>query len=135
MEQLVKFSPDIPDEYVDECAVNEDDKLYCGDYRVLDARSAIRTEAPDVVQKVRILALSGEIPNDTMSFSPEFPEDLKQVVKDAVVAYLQTEECQQTLCNESFYDWTGAGPIFDENFDGVRLLMESQGITLENLGE
>ena len=34
------------------------DKLYCGDYRVLDARAAIREEAPDVVQKVRILTLS-----------------------------------------------------------------------------
>lgn len=127
-------APDIPDELVPECGLNEDGKLYCGGYRVLDARAAITTEAPDVVQKVRILALSGEIPNDTMSFSPDFPESLKQVIMDALVAYIQTDACEETLCNEKFYDWTGAGPIFDENFDGVRLLMEAQGITLENLG-
>jgi hypothetical protein len=70
-----------------------------------------------------------------MSFSPEFPEDLRQVIMDAIVAYVKTDACAETLCNEKFYDWTGAGPIFDENFDGVRLLMEAQGITLENLGE
>lgn len=128
-------SPDVPDEVVEECGPNADGKLFCGGYRVLDARSAILTEAPDVVQKVRILDLSGEIPNDTMSFSPDFPEDLRQIIMDAVVAYIATDACAETLCNEKFYDWTGAGPIFDENFDGVRLLMEAQGITLENLGE
>ena len=129
------MAPDIPDEFIPDCAVTEEDKLYCGDYRVLDARAALRGEAPDIVQKVRILGLSGEIPNDTMSFSPEFPEDLRQVISDAIIAYVASEACKETLCNESFYDWTGAAPIFDENFDGVRLLMEAQGITLENLGE
>ncbi|MCP4141042.1 MAG: transporter substrate-binding domain-containing protein [Chloroflexi bacterium] len=128
-------APDIPDEMIPDCAVNEDDKLYCGEYRVLDARSAIREEAPDVMQKVRILTISGEIPNDTMSFSPEFPEDMKQGILDAVAAYVDSDACADTLCNENFYDWSGVGPIFDENFDGVRLLMEAQGITLENLGE
>jgi len=127
--------PDIPDELIEECALTDEGKLYCGGYRVLDARAAIREEAPDVVQKVRILALSGEIPNDTMSFGPDFPEDLKQQIMDAVVAYVESEACEETLCNESFYDWSGAAPIFDENFDGVRLLMEAQGITLETLGE
>jgi len=128
------MSPDVPDEVVSECAVNEEGKLYCGEYRVLDARSAISEEAPDVVQKVRILALSPEIPNDTMSFSPDFPEDLKQTIMDAIVAYVLSDACEETLCNEKFYDWTGAAPVFDENFDGIRLMMEAQGITLENIG-
>ena len=70
-----------------------------------------------------------------MSFSPDFPYDLKETIKDAMIAYIASDACAETLCNERFYDWTGAGPIFDENFDGVRLLMEAQGITLESLGE
>jgi phosphate/phosphite/phosphonate ABC transporter binding protein len=129
------MAPDIPDELVPECAPNEDGKLYCGEYRVLDARSAIVAEAPDVVQKVRILALTPEIPNDTMSFAPDFPEDLKQVIMDGVIAFIGTEACAESLCHESFYNWTGAGPIFDENFDGIRILMAAQGITLENIGQ
>jgi phosphonate transport system substrate-binding protein len=129
------MAPDIPDEFVPDCGLNEDGKLYCGDYRVLDARAAISEEAPDVVQKVRILALSPEIPNDTMSFSPDFPEDMKQMIIQAITAYVGTDACAETLCNEKFYDWTGVGPIFDENFDGIRIMMEAQGITLENIGE
>jgi phosphonate transport system substrate-binding protein len=128
------MDPDIPDEFVPECAVNEEGKLYCGEYRVLDARAAISEEAPDVVQKVRILGLSPEIPNDTMSFSPEFPEELKAMIMDAVIAFTQTEACMESLCNPQFYEWTDAAPIFDENFDTIRLMMEQQGITLENIG-
>jgi phosphonate transport system substrate-binding protein len=129
------MAPDVPDEVVEDCAPNEEGKLYCGDYRVLDARSAIAEEAPDVVQKVRILGLSKEIPNDTMSFSPDFPDDMKDVIVEAVTEYVGSEACADTLCNEKFYDWTGVAPIFDENFDGIRILMEAQGITLENIGE
>jgi phosphonate transport system substrate-binding protein len=130
--------PDVPDELLSECGLNEEGRLYCGGYRVLDARQTIVEDAPDVVQKVRILAISSEIPNDTLSFSPEFPDELKQTFMDAVITYLESPACQErqeTICNPEFYEWTGAAPISDENFDGVRIMMEQQGITLENLGE
>jgi phosphonate transport system substrate-binding protein len=129
------MDPDIPDELLEECAVTEDDKLYCGEYRVLDARSTIRGESPDVVQKVRILDLSLPIPNDTMSFSPDFPDELRDVINQAIIDYVASEACAATLCNENFYDWTGADYIYDESFDGIRIMMEQQGITLEDLGE
>jgi phosphonate transport system substrate-binding protein len=130
-------APDIPDELIPECAVTPEDRLFCGGYRVLDARAGLRTEAPDVIQKVRILAVSSGIPNDTMSFSPDFPEDVRTLIVDAIMAYLESDACQvdaATICSADFYEWTGAAPIFDENFDGIRLMMEAQGITLENVG-
>jgi phosphonate transport system substrate-binding protein len=127
------MEPDIPDGLVPECGLNEDDRLYCGEYRVLDARAAVREEFPDVVQKVRILDISPELPNDTMSFSPDFPDALKKTIMDAVVSYVNSEACQEALCNENFYAWMDAAPIFDENFDGIRIMMEQQDITLENI--
>jgi len=130
--------PDIPDELIEECAVTDEDRLYCGGYRVLDARASIREQAPDVIQKVRILDISGEIPNDTMSWAPEFPEELKDPIIEALIAFLASDACQVDeilICSEDFYGWKGVGPIFDENFDGIRILMEAQGITLENIGE
>ena len=130
--------PDIPDELIPECAVNEEGRLFCGGYRVLDARQLIREEAPDVIQKLRILAISPEIPNDTMSWSPEFPEELRQPIIDALVEFLASDACQveeSLICSEDFYGWRAIGPIADENFDGIRILMEQQGITLENIGE
>ncbi len=129
--------PDAPDELVPECAVTPENRLYCGGMRILDARAGLWEEAPDVVQKVRILAISPEIPNDTMSFSPEFPDDVKQEIIDAVMAYLESDACQvdaATICSPDFYEWTGAAPVYDENFDGIRMMMELQGISLENIG-
>jgi phosphonate transport system substrate-binding protein len=127
--------PDVPDDLVADCAVNEEGQMWCGDYRVLDARTTIAEEAPDVIEKVRILALSDDIPNDTMSFSPDFPDALREIIIQAMTAYVGSEACDATLCNEQFYDWTGVAPIFDESFDGIRNLMEAQGISLENIGE
>jgi phosphonate transport system substrate-binding protein len=129
---------DAPEPYLDlldECAPDDEGKLYCGDYRVLDARTTISEEAPDVIQVVGIVGLTSEIPNDTMSFSPDFPDDLKELIIDAVSEYIGSDACAETICNENFYDWTAVGSIADENFDGIRLLLEAQGITLENIGE
>lgn len=130
-------APDVPDDVVDSCAPNADDELWCGEYRVLDARGTVTGDAPDIVQKVRILTLSKEIPNDTMSFSPDFPVELSQTIIDALIAFVDLEnpDCANSLCNEKFYGWTAAGPIADENFDGVRILVAQQGITLEDLGQ
>ena len=53
-------SPDLPDDVIDTCAPNADaNRLFCGanaEYRVLDARASVRSDAPDVIQKLRILA-------------------------------------------------------------------------------
>ena len=128
--------PDIPDELVPECGLNDEGKLWCGGYRVLDARQTISEQAPDVVQVVKIVDISQGIPNDTMSFGSDFPEELKQMIIEAVIAFVQSDErCLESLCNPQFYEWTDASLIYDENFDTIRLMMEEQGITLENIGQ
>jgi phosphonate transport system substrate-binding protein len=127
---------DVPDDVIDTCAPNaEGTKLLCSDWRVLDARAAIRTEAPDVVQKVRILALSPAIPNDTLSFGPDFPEDLRAQIEEALVAFAQTDAWNESIGKQDFYGWTGLEPATDEEYDFVRKMVEAVGLTLEDLGK
>jgi phosphonate transport system substrate-binding protein len=128
-------SPEIPDEQIDSCAPTEDGKLMCGGWRVLDARANLREEAPDVVQKVRILDISPEIPNDTLSFGPEFPADLRQQITDALIAFAETDAWDASIGNPDFYGWTGIEPATDEEFDVVRQMIELAGLTLEDIGE
>jgi phosphonate transport system substrate-binding protein len=125
--------PDIPDDLVDSCAVTEDDELWCGDYRVLDARASVRTEAPDIVQQVRILDITEEIPNDTLSFGPDFPADLRTQIEEALAAFAETPEWEESIGNQDFYGWTGIEPATDAEYDIVRVVVDSQGITLEDL--
>lgn len=132
-------NPDIPDEFVESCAPNADgSRLFCGpnaDYRVLDARAGVRTEAPDIIQKTRILMISGDIPNDTLSFGPEFPADLRAQIEEALLAFAQTEAWNESLGNQDFYGWTGIDPATDAEYDIVRQMVEATGLTLEGLGQ
>lgn len=128
-------APDIPEDLIESCAPSADgEKLMCGDWRVLDARANLREEAPDIVQKVRILALTEAIPNDTLSFGPEFPADLRAKIEEALLAFSQTEAWSQSIGSEDFYGWSGLEAAMDEEYDYVRQLVEFAGITLESLG-
>ncbi len=126
-------SPDIPDEFIDSCATNADDQLWCGDYRVLDARASATEEAPDIMQKVRILTITDPIPNDTLSFGPDFPADLRAQIEEALVAFAETPEWADSIGNQDFYAWSGIEPATDAEYDVVRSVVDSQGITLEDL--
>ena len=132
-------NPDIPEEFVESCAPNaEGTQLLCGpngEYRVLDARSGVRTEAPDIVQKVRILMISADIPNDTLSFGPDFPEDLRTQIEEALIAFSQTETWNESIGNQDFYGWTGIDPATDAEYDFVRLMVAATGYSIEGLGE
>ena len=119
---------------VNTCALNDDkSKLLCEGYRVLDARANIREEFPDVVSKVRILSLSPDIPNDTMSFGPEFPAELRAQIEAALAAFAQTEAWGQSLGSEDFYGWSGLEAASDAEYDFIRKMVTSSGITLETL--
>jgi phosphonate transport system substrate-binding protein len=127
-------APDIPDDLVESCAVNaEGNAIICGNLRVRDARANIRTEAPDVIQKVRILTISPAIPNDTLSFGPDFPPELRTQIEEALVAYAATDGWKETIGAQDFYNWTGLSPAKDEEYDLIRVMVEIAGITLENI--
>jgi phosphonate transport system substrate-binding protein len=116
------------------CALNDDgSQLLCEGYRVLDARANIREEFPDVVEKVRILQLSPDIPNDTLSFSPEFPAELRTQIEDALAAFAETEAWTTSIGNEDFYGWSGIEAASDADYDFVRKLVVESGTTIESL--
>jgi len=130
-----KVTPDmyeLPADVIPNCAPDaEGKKLLCDGWRVLDARANIRTEAPDVMQKVRILAVSAAIPNDTMAFGPEFPADLRAQIEEALVAFAGTEEWKNSIGNNDFYGWTGIMPATDAEYDVVRAMVEATGYTIK----
>ncbi len=107
-----------------------------GGYRVLDARSSVSDTAPDIFDKTRILALTDQIPNDTVSFGPEFPLNTANNIVAALIDFTASEECAQSICSEEFYNWTGLEAVTDGFYDPVRSAMDFLGITEEDiLGE
>jgi phosphonate transport system substrate-binding protein len=128
--------PDIPADLIKECKVTDDKKaIKCGGYKVNDARANIREEAPDVIEKVKILAVSPAIPNDSLSFGPKFPADVRAKISSALVEFAKTDEWKNSIGKQDFYAWDGIAETSDKEFDFVRLMVEAAGITLESLGE
>ncbi len=122
----------IPPESIPNCAPDaEGKKLLCDGYRILDARANIRTEAPDVIQKVRVLAISQAVPNDTLSFGPDFPADLRAKIEEALLAFSKTEAWGTSIGSNDFYGWTGILPATDADYDIVRAMVEATGYTIE----
>jgi basic membrane protein A len=116
-----------------EVAMNEEGRVFAGDVRVLDARTAVIETAPDIFQKVRIMMLTDAIPNDTMSFSPDFPDELRSQIIDALVEFTASEACLESICSDQFYSWTGMDPVDDAAFDPIRRLIQGLGYTEEDI--
>ena len=119
---------------VDECGVTEDgSKLMCGDYRILGARSAsgVRSVAPDVMQKTRVLAISDAIPNDCLAFGSDFPTDLRKNIEDALMAFKDTEGWEESIGD--FYSWDDMRPATDGDYDIVREYVEGAGYSMDDI--
>lgn len=114
-------------------APNEKGKLYAGDYRILDARASVVSTAPDVVQKVRILQIGEKIPNDSVSFGPDFPQGLRTRIMNALVIFASSDACAESICSDQFYNWTGVDPVGDSFYDPVRKLIDVLGYTEEDI--
>jgi phosphonate transport system substrate-binding protein len=119
---------------VEECGVSEDGaQLWCGDYRILDARSAsgVRTVAPDIVQQVRVLALTDAIPNDCMAFGPDFPADIREQIEQALLDLTGTPAWEESLGD--FYSWDDIRPATDDEYDDLREQIEAAGYEMDTL--
>lgn len=104
-----------------------------GGYRILDARSSVSDTAPDIFDNTRILAITAQIPNDTVSFGPEFPLNTANNIVNALVDFTASEACAQSICSEEFYNWTGLEAVTDSFYDPVRSAMDFLGITEEDI--
>ncbi len=127
---------DLPEPYdltVDEAYIGEDGNLYVGDLQILDARANVRETAPDIIDQVKVLRLSAPIPNDTLSFGPDFPEEVRTQIVDALIAFSETEAWAQSIGSDDFYGWSSISPIDDSTYDIVRGQFDVLGLTEEDV--
>ncbi len=122
-------SPEPYDLTVEESFINDEGNLMVGDARILDARANIRETAPDVIQQVKIIRLSAPIPNDTISFGPDFPVEVREQIIDALIAFSATEGWAASIGNEDFYGWTSISKVDPSLYDIVRGQFDILGLT------
>jgi phosphonate transport system substrate-binding protein len=98
-----------------------------------DARSTIEDDFPDVMDVVQVLATTTDIPNDSVSFIKDFPEEMRQQIVDALLAYSATDEGQEAL--NTLYNINALQPSSDSFYDGFRADLSKAGIDIESLAQ
>lgn len=91
----------------------------------MDARRLVRTQYPDVDDKVVILEKTGPIPNDPVIFRKDFPEDLEKKIIAALVEYVHSEEGVKVF--KALFNVTDFKPTTDAEYDGVRAMLKELG--------
>ncbi|MFW2338722.1 MAG: phosphate/phosphite/phosphonate ABC transporter substrate-binding protein [Acidimicrobiia bacterium] len=105
--------------------------LVCGDLEVRDARRNIREEAPDVMDKVKIIGLSDPIPNDGVAFGPDFPADLQDSIVQALLDYAANDPDGFATAFDA-YSWDNVLPTSDSEFDSIRALLQALDYTIDD---
>lgn len=90
-----------------------------------DARWIVRTQYPDVFDKVRILKLTGPIPNDPLTLRKDIPEELKTKIVQAFQKYIKTEEGKKVLMD--MYHITDFKEASDKDYDVIRSYLKDLG--------
>ncbi len=98
---------------------------------VLDARVRVRAQYPDVLEKVRIIALTEPIPNDPIVFRRGFPAELRDTIVRALLAFQQTPTGRRILYDA--YSIEGLAPASDHDYDQLRDVIRNFGGDLKAL--
>lgn len=83
-----------------------------------DARMLLKTQYPDIYDKIKILKLTGPIPNDPIIFRKDIPEEIKTKMTKALIKYIKSEEGGKVLHN--MYHITDFRDAKDSDYDKVR---------------
>ena len=90
-----------------------------------DARWLLRTQYPDIYDKVKILKLTEPIPNDPLIFRKDLPEELKSKIAESLKKYIKTEEGAKVMYN--LYHITDFKAASDADYDLVRKYLQELG--------
>ncbi|MBC7753617.1 MAG: PhnD/SsuA/transferrin family substrate-binding protein, partial [Moraxellaceae bacterium] len=89
-----------------------------------------RNQFPDVFEKVKILQITGPIPNDPLVFRKDLPEELKTKVAEALKKYLTTPDGKKIMFD--MYHITDFKAANDADYDVVRKYLKELGQQAED---
>lgn len=101
------------------------------DGKIQDARRLVRTQFPDVEEKVKILSLTEPVPNDPIIFRKELESEISAKLIESFVSYVKTEEGKKTF--EELYLVDGLLRVDDSAYDSVRKLLKSLNQDVEKV--
>lgn len=103
--------------------------VYNGDADVAttfdDVRTTLEEEYPDIMEKLKVVEYTEEIPNDTISVTKDISDELQTKIKEAFLGFNDDKEMIKIM-NE-VYNWDAIIEASDEEYEVVRSTYEKFG--------
>jgi phosphonate transport system substrate-binding protein len=90
-----------------------------------DARARLQKDKPDVMEKVKVVQVSANIPNDGLQFHPSVPKELRDKIVNALLEIIKTDAGKQAI--NTAYQWTDLVVKDDSFYDPFRQVLQAAG--------
>jgi len=97
----------------------------------VDARTRIEEDYPDVMDKVVVIEVTEDIPNDGVQFSPTVPMELREKIVNALLEIAATDEGKAAL--KTAYQWNALERHDDTFYDPFRQVLQAAGLNIDDL--
>lgn len=97
----------------------------------VDARTTLEEEHPDVMDVLKVIMVSGDIPNDGIQYNPSVSREIRDKINNALLAISETEEGQDALY--AAYEWNALMLADDSFYDEFRQYLDANGINIDDL--
>jgi phosphonate transport system substrate-binding protein len=83
-----------------------------------DARTTIEEDYPDVMDKLKVVGYTAEIPNDTISVTKDLSDEWQKKIKETFLSFNDDEEMIKVM--NKVYSWDAIIEADDKEYDVVR---------------
>ncbi|HYU19215.1 MAG TPA: phosphate/phosphite/phosphonate ABC transporter substrate-binding protein [Chloroflexota bacterium] len=97
--------------------------------QVTDARTRVTSTLPDVMEKVKPIAKTDPIPNDTVSLRKGLPPDMGNKIRDGLIKVAASEDGKKAL--KDLYQIDGLAVSADSDYEPVRKAAKALNLNLE----
>jgi len=97
----------------------------------VDARTRIEEDYPDVMDVIKVIQVSADIPNDGVQFVTGFDPELQTQIVDALLKIADTDAGKEAL--DTAYQWNALEKHDDSFYDAFRQVLDAAGVSPEEL--
>lgn len=99
----------------------------------VDARTNLEEDYPDVMDKVVVIEISADIPNDGVQYSPVVPREIRDQINNVLLGVADIEGGVEAL--DAAYSWTELILKDDSFYDPFRQTLDAAGVDISSLLE
>lgn len=100
---------------------------------IQDARRFVKTQYPDVGDKVKMIHLTANIPNEPIIFRKDMPDEMKKKITEALFELIKKPEGKDAL--GKMFNITELKPSTDKDYDSVRDMLKTLGQSATDISQ